>query len=45
MTTQSLQRKLDNPLTCTSDEVVITVLAMAAYAVRHESVLSLLVWC
>jgi hypothetical protein len=43
VTTQSLQQKLDNPLTCTSDEVVITVLAMAAYAVcqttQHESVL------
>lgn len=33
VTTRSLQQKLDNPLTCTSDEVVITVLAMAAYAV------------
>ncbi|KAH8697873.1 hypothetical protein BGW36DRAFT_379602 [Talaromyces proteolyticus] len=32
ITTQSLQQKLDNPLTCTTDEVVITVLAMAAYA-------------
>lgn len=36
-TVQSLQAKLNNPATSTSDEVIVTVLAFAAYAVWNES--------
>ncbi|KAH8802580.1 hypothetical protein F5884DRAFT_683329 [Xylogone sp. PMI_703] len=37
ITTQTLQQKLNDPAACATDEVIVTVLALAAYAILNTS--------